>query len=353
MGYPRILIDLEKIGSNTQEIRNLCKDIQIVGVTKLVLGEPKIAKIFLENGINMIGDSRLKNIVKMREARIGGPFQLLRIPMPSELKSAVEIVDEILVSDPKVAVMLDSLCEKYGKNLQIIYMIDLGDLREGVWYEKAVEEITETFHKLKHVTLKGIGTNLGCYGGVLPSVENMNLLVSLKREIESSIGKEVFVSGGSTVTLKMVEEKTLPKEINQLRIGEALLLGTDATGNRDIPYLSQETMILEAEVIEVDYKPSVPVGQRGCDAFGRVPVFEDKGRRKRIILAIGEQDVKPDGLKPLVKEMEVLHASSDHLIVDVTQCEKEFNIGDIVQFRMSYGCALRALTSPYVEKVYI
>lgn len=353
--FPRLLIDLDKIAYNSRKIAELChrNNIELVGVTKLVLANPKLAKVFKENGIDKIGDSRLKNIINLVQNKIPGPFQLLRIPMISELPIAVKYVDEFLVSMPDVAHEIDKIASELQKNVQLIYMIDVGDLREGVWFENAIDEIYTVAKKLSCAMLTGIGTNVGCYGGVLPTIQNMTTLVNIKMELERLLGYELKVSGGSTVTLKMLEDGTLPSEITQFRVGEGLILGTDATGDRDIPYLSQDTVILEAEVIEVDYKPSVPHGEIGKDAFGRTPYFEDRGHIKRIILAIGEQDVKPDGLKPIEPNMRVLHASSDHLIVDVTECSRNFKVGDIVKFRMSYGCALRAFTSPYVEKVFI
>ncbi|WP_448376977.1 alanine/ornithine racemase family PLP-dependent enzyme [Fervidobacterium sp.] len=353
--YPRIIINLKSIEENALNISNLCHShgIELVGVTKLALGNTSIAKAMKKGGIDKIGESRLKNIINLHQNGVPGPFQLLRIPMISEIPRAVKIVDEFLVSMPQTVYEIDKHAGLIDRNVSIIYMIDVGDLREGVWFDKAIEEIISVAKNLKHVLLRGIGTNVGCYGGVLPTQENMNLLLRIKDELERFFGYELIVSGGSTVTLKLLEENYLPKGINQFRVGEGIILGTDATGDRDIPYLKQDTVILEAEVIEVDYKPSVPVGEIGKDAFGRTPHFEDKGYRKRIILAVGEQDVKPDGLIPLENGLNVLHASSDHLIVDVSESEKEFTVGDIVQFRMSYGCALRAFTSPYVEKILI
>ncbi|SHH36658.1 alanine/ornithine racemase family PLP-dependent enzyme [Thermosipho atlanticus] len=354
MSYPRLIIDLEKIYQNALTLQNLCgkNNIELVGVTKLVLGDPKIAWVLKKAGIKILGDSRLSNIKRMVQNNIPGPFQLLRIPMLSEIEEVVNYVDEILVSEEETVLKVEEVAKKYDKNIQIIYMIDVGDLREGIWYEEAPEKILNLSKRLSTVTIRGIGTNLGCFGGVLPTKENMNILVKIKKYLEKKLGKKLIVSGGNTVALKLVESGELPSEINQFRIGEALLLGTDATGHREISYLSQDTVILEAEIIEIDYKPSIPVGKIGRDSMGRIPHFEDKGWRKRLILAMGEQDIDPTGLKPFDKELEILHASSDHTIVDITNSSQQYKLGDIVKFRMSYGCALRAFTSPYIEKIY-
>ncbi|MBO8160822.1 MAG: alanine/ornithine racemase family PLP-dependent enzyme [Thermosipho sp. (in: Bacteria)] len=354
MSYPRLIINLEKIYQNAYTLQKICEknDIELVGVTKLVLGDPQIAQVLKEAGINKLGDSRLINIKKMIKNKISGPFQLLRIPMISELEEVIKYVDEILVSEIETAIIIEELAKKYDKNIQIIFMIDVGDLREGLWYEDAPKKIEKLAQKLKTAKLRGIGTNLGCFGGVLPTVDNMNLMIEIKKYLEEKLGKELIISGGNTVALNLLETGNLPKGINQFRVGEALLLGTDATGHRDIPYLSQDTVILESEIIEIDYKPSVPVGEIGRDSMGRIPHFEDKGWRKRAILAMGEQDIDPRGLKPFDEKLEILHASSDHTIVDISDSENDYSLGNIIRFHMSYGCALRAFTSPYVEKIY-
>jgi predicted amino acid racemase len=353
--FPKLFVNLKKIRENAEKLlETLSKlNIELVAVTKLTLGDPIIAKTLKDAGVIKIGESRLKNIKRMIENNVPGPFQLLRIPMASELEDAVLLTDEILISEEKVAYMIDEIAKKYDKNIELIYMIDVGDLREGIWYEKAAYTIEKVAKKLKMAKIVGIGTNVGCFGGVLPTKENLNILVEIKDYLDGKLNTNLKISGGSTVTLSLIENNELPSKINQFRIGEGILLGTDATGNRDIPYLSQDTIILEAEVVEVDYKPSVPVGEVGRDSMGRIPHFEDFGWRNRIILAIGEQDIDSSGLKPFDEKLKVLHASSDHTIIDYTDSNKKYSIGDTLKFHLSYGAALRAFTSPFVKKEYI
>ena len=148
--------------------------------------------------------------------------------------------------------------------------------------------------------------------------------------------------------LKLLEEGTLPRGINHLRVGEALLLGTDSTGMRTIPYLNQETMEIRAQVVELRRKPSVPRGTVGVDAFGAVPSFEDRGNRRRAILALGKQDVRLEGLTPLEPGVEILGGSSDHLVCDVEEVPA-LQLGDVLTFRPNYGAMLAAATSPYLD----
>jgi len=105
----------------------------------------------------------------------------------------------------------------------------------------------------------------------------LDKLVQVGRELEELLGYKLEIySGGGTSSLALVEKGIMPLGINQLRVGEAILLGSDVTGRRSIPYLHRDTMVLEAEVIELGRKPSVPIGAVGADAFGNVPTFVDK-----------------------------------------------------------------------------
>ena len=56
---------------------------------------------------------------------------------------------------------------------------------------------------------------------------------------------------------------------------------------------------------------------------------------------------------PLDEKVDVLGASSDHLILDVTKSDREYKVGDTVQFTLEYGAVLRLATSEYVTKEFI
>ena len=353
MSYPRLIIDLDKIHKNAVKIHSMCSrhGVEVVGVTKVVCGDPTVARTLLDSGIEILGDSRLKNIERMKANGINSKFMLLRIPMLSELRKAVELVDVFLVSELEVVKVLSDLSKKVGMRRQIIYMVDLGDLREGVWFENSIDEIVSA-SRFSGVELVGIGTNLGCYGGIIPTPEKMKQLVEIARVLRSKNVNVKIVSAGNTAALPLIEMDELPNEVNQYRIGEAIMLGTDATNNRTIEYLERETFILEVEIVEIKIKPSIPVGKIGKDSFGRTPRFEDRGNIKRAILAIGEQDVDSKGIFPMDKRAKVLHASSDHMIVDISESDVDYRIGDKMCFLLNYSSLLRSMTSQYVEKIF-
>lgn len=354
MQYPKLVANKEALVYNAQKVIKMCHDakIELTAVVKVTGGNPEFAKMYLELGADMIGDSQISNVINMRHAGVKGPFMLLRVPMLSEIEEVVENVDVALVSELKTTRILGEEASRHGKTQKILYMIDVGDLREGVWYEKAVEEVVRA-SKIKSIELYGVGTNLGCYGGVIPDVENMTILSKIADEIKSQGVELKVVSGGNTSALYLVENGILPKGINSYRVGEALVLGNDVTNGRAFSFLRQDTFTLWAEIVELKTKPSLPQGKIGRDAMGRIPIFEDRGKRLKAIIAIGEQDVPSDGLKPLDKGIQVLHASSDYTILDVTDCKKEFEIGDKIGFNLTYAALLHTMTSKYVVKEMI
>ena len=350
MHYPRIEINLEKIKSNTEIMVKACKKrgISVAGVTKVFCGNPDIARAYIEGGGELLADSRVENFKKLSELPI--PKMLLRIPAKSQVEDVVRFADISLVSEPSIVKELSMEALKQNKTHSIILMIDLGDLREGIFFEDEVYEAIDEILALPEIMFQGIGTNLSCYGGVIPTEEILEKRLNIKDKIKSQYKLSVpIVSGGNSGVLSLFEKAQMPDEINQLRLGAALTMGI-GLNDEPIPGLFGDAFPLLTEVIEIRNKPSVPVGEIGLDAFGNKPTFKDKGIRRRAICNIGRQDIDPKNLIPTDSSIEVLGGSSDHLILDVTRSEKSYAIGDIISFHVTYGGCLSAMTSEYVSK---
>ncbi|SEF77432.1 Predicted amino acid racemase [Caloramator fervidus] len=354
MGYPMIEIDSHKIKENTKIMVKECHDrgIQVAGVTKIFAGNTKIVKALIEGGVDMLADSRIENLIRYKNFDI--PKMLIRIPMKSQAKTIVKYSDMALVSEIETIYELNKYAKLENKIYKIILMIDVGDLREGIFYKNR-EEILNTVEKileLDNIELFGIGTNLCCYGGVIPTKENLLELVNIKKYLEDKFGINISViSGGNSENIDIMRNGEMPKEINQLRLGVALSMGIGLF-DKPVEGLYTNTAKLYAEVVEIKFKPSVPIGIIGVDAFGRKPQFEDKGIMKRAICAIGKQDIFPEFLIPCNENIKILGASSDHLILDVTNVEK-LRVGDAVEFYLTYGGFLAAMNSKYVKKKII
>ena len=350
---PKLYVDLKKVTHNARTVATKAREygIDIFGVGKGLAGRPEVATALLAGGCVGIGDSRLENIRAMRDAGIRADFMLLRLPQISRARETVELCDISLNSELDTLRSLSRHATELGKEHRVVLMVDLGDLREGVWPD-GLKNLTRAAAALPGLRVWGLGTNLTCYGGVIPDSHNMSHLVTLAAEAQDILGHRIEVSGGNSGILNMLFGGQLPSGITHLRIGEGILLGLEALNRQPLPGTFTDTCRLEAEVIELQAKPSVPVGALGQDAFGEYPTFVDRGVRKRAILAIGRQDVSIDGLRPLLPGAIVLGASSDHLLLDVEE-SPAIRVGDRLGFTPGYGSMLALATSNYVETIFV
>ncbi len=352
MAYPALVIDTKKIKHNTQVIARLLDEqgIRLVGVAKGTCANRWVVETMVSGGAKAIADSRIDNLRRIKEWGYKGETILLRSPGLSQCKEAVLYADTSLNSEVSIVRELGKAAMSLGTTHQVVLMIELGDLREGVLIDKA-PEVAFKMAQVPGIKLIGIGTNMSCYGAVIPTRDKMNLLLDTKQEIEKAIQSPLArVSGGTSANMTLVLNKEMPKGITELRIGESILLGTEAVNREPVSGCCQDAFTLKAEVIEVQRKPSKPIGEIGQDAFGDVPVFEDRGIRTRAILAVGRQDVDPSDLRPLAKGVEIIGASSDHLICDVEDAGDSIHVGKILSFGVSYNTLLKASTSAYVSK---
>ena len=348
--YPQLEFDLALLRSNADAVISRCRGmgIRVCGVVKGVDGMPEAARVLRAAGAEELGTSRLEQVAKCRAAGVPGPWLLIRIPGLTELPDVVALCETSLQSEWPTLLALEEECLRQNKTHRVIVMTDLGDLREGFWDKKELVDVCERVEReLPHVHLAGIGVNLTCYGSTKPTPEKMNELVGLARQVEQRIGRKLeIVSGGATSSFTLVHWGTMPAGVNHLRIGEAILLGKDSQvdwGIRDMDYLRMDALTLRAEVVEVKDKPTYPIGEFAIDAFGRKPVYEDRGIRRRAILALGRADVgELESLIPREPGLTVIGGSSDHCIVDVEDCPRRLQVGDIVEFSLCYSHMLYA-----------
>ena len=348
--YPQLEFDLALLRSNADAVISRCRGmgIRVCGVVKGVDGVPEAARVLRAAGAAELGTGRLEQVAKCRAAGVPGPWLLIRIPGLTELPDVVALCETSLQSEWPTLLALEEECLRQNKTHRVIVMTDLGDLREGFWDKKELVDVCERVERdLPHVQLAGIGVNLTCYGSTKPTPEKMNELVELARQVEQRIGRKLeIVSGGATSSFTLVHWGTMPAGVNHLRIGEAILLGKDLQvdwGIRDMDYLRMDALTLRAEVVEVKDKPTYPIGEFAIDAFGRKPVYEDRGIRRRAILALGRADVgELESLIPREPGLTVIGGSSDHCIVDVEDCPRRLQVGDIVEFSLCYSHMLYA-----------
>lgn len=350
MSAPRLEIDLNKLQHNARTLieRLGNRGISVTGVTKSTLGSPEIAGALLSAGVHALGDSRIENIEAMRRASVVAPMTLIRAPMLSQAERVVAYADVSFNTELDVIRALSSAARKAQRMHGIVLMIELGDLREGIMPAGLKSTVRETLC-LPNIVLRGIGTNLACRCGVSPDARNMAELSAFADSIEATFGLTLdIVSGGNSANLQWALSGSDIGRINDLRLGESILLGREPLYRQPVDGLFTDAITLIAEVIESKVKPSQPWGEIAQTAFGEQAPATERGSISQAILAIGRQDTDPCGLNP-PPEMEILGASSDHLIIDssrVPQC-----VGDEVTFQLNYSALVRAMTSPFVAKI--
>ena len=358
--YPVLEVNLKKLYNNTKIVTRLCEDygIKVAGIIKGFGGIEEGAEEMAKGGCYQIGSSRIEQLKALKDRGFEIPLLLVRIPMMCEIEDVVRYSDISLVSEKETLNLLNKEAKKQNKTYGVVLMYDLGDLREGVFFKEELIQLAEYVeYESQNLYLEGIGSNLSCYGSVAPATENLNQLADAAIEIEEKLDRKLnIVSGGGTTTLPLMVRGGVPKKINHLRIGEGINNTQDLPlyWDTNIEGLDPDVFILKAQIVELNEKPTHPIGQLMVNAFGDLPHYEDRGIRKRAIVALGNQDLGDSArLIPRNKDIVVLGASSDHTILDVHDCKKEFKIGDIIEFNILYQAMLMTTLSDYVHKKII
>ncbi len=350
--YPRVTIDLKALKENCIMMKEYAKKNGInliMPVVKVAAGDLEVANIFVEAGFEYLGDSRIENLIKFKDLPV--KKLLLRIPSLSQIEDTIKYSNMVLVSELETVLALNIEAKRQNKKIEIIFMFDLGDLREGIYYKNDYEEIINRVLKLENINFKGIGTNLTCYGGLVPSKKILNRLVKIKNNIELKFDIKLdIISGGNSSSVFLFDKQEIPQDINSLRIGEAIFFGKETAYSTEIANFNHDIFTLEAEIVEAKIKPSIPDGETSYNSFGEMVNIEDKGLMKRAILAIGKQDVQLNNIFPKDKKIKIIGGSSDHLILDITNTN--YKMGDIVKFSMNYPGLLHLMNSSYVGKFY-
>lgn len=344
----RLEIDLDKIGDNARELvrRTSQRHISVTAVTKAFLGCPEIARVICSAGVVSLGDSRIENLERMRSARIEAPLLLLRSPMPSQIDRIVRADAMSVNTEIDVLSALASAARSSGRVHDVLIMVELGDLREGVMPDQLHDTVRHVLG-LSALRFRGVGANLACRNGIEPSEENMAELSAMVASVETTFGIAVeIVSGGNSANLDWALSSSDPGRINNLRIGESVLLGREPLHRRPIEGLHPDAFTLVGEVIESKRKPTKPWGRTGQNSFGETPRTDDRGVIWQTILAIGRQDTDTADLAA-PEGVEILAASSDHLIAETAD---RMSCGDEIRFEPGYSALLRSMTSPFVTQ---
>ena len=358
MSAPRLEIRLDRVRHNALSLTGQLgrRGISVCGVTKASLGSPEIAHEYLVAGVRSLGDSRIENIETLRRAGITAEMMLIRTPMLSQVDRVVASADLSLNSELEVIARLADAALAQQKVHGVVLMVELGDLREGV-LAADLSELTERVLALPGVRVRGIGTNLACQSGVIPDEDKMAELSGLAEALERSFGITLdVISGGNSANLAWaLRDSTEVGRVNHLRLGESLLLGREPLGRTVVAGLRADAIILVGEVIEAKSKPAAPWGERAQSAFGALEESDHASSAtdlvgKRVLVALGRQDVDVDGLSA-PPGYEILGSSSDHLVLQAQGALPA--IGSELRFELNYSALMRSMASSFVTRHYL
>ncbi len=322
-------------------------------VTKMLCGNTLFINEVERLGPTELCDSRVSNLKKIKKAYPSIQTVYIKPPAKRSIKSIVEWADVSFNTELQTIQWLSEEAVRQNKLHKVLIMIELGDLREGVLGEDLIDFYAQVFN-LPHITIVGIGANLNCLNGVMPSVDKLIQLSLYKQLIEAKFQVEMpWVSGGTSVVIPLVERKLIPKGINHFRVGETLFFGVDLFKEGPMTGFNTDVFKLFAEIIEITEKSSVPNGELAANPSGEVYEIkeEDYGKTsERAILDIGLLDIQPHFLETEDPEIEIEGASSDMLIMDLKENSSNYKVGDLICFKLKYMGALGLMNSNYIEK---
>lgn len=359
--YPVLEVNLAAIRNNA---RVLCeffaaRGVSVAGVIKFSDGAVNIARAYHEGGCSEIAASRIAHLLRIKRALPAVRTMLIRIPMPSEVSDVVRGADISLNSEEDTLRALNAAARRLGRTHGVVLMLDVGDLREGVTSADALCALALVVEReLTSLSLLGIGTSYACFGGLMPTAENLGVLAEAAKRVEDTIGRKLqMVSGGSTVNLTLLANGIeMPPAITHLRLGGSIANPGTIRRSRGVtlPGMREDAFTLTAELVEVMQKPSCPPGGPGRNWAGDAVGFEDRGLRMRAILALGGQDVG-DAAKLIPRDagVQVIGCSSDHTILDVTDSTRQWRPGDTISFSLNYAPLLYAFATRHVSIHYI
>ena len=210
---PRLEIYTDRIETNARAVIGLCREhgVRVACVTKVIGAHPAILHALEDAGADMIADSRVRNLESIADAGLTLPVLLLRSPTPSRVVDVVRSAEYSLNSSAETIELLSRAAGLLRRTHKVIIMVDLGDLREGVWPDRVVSVVREAAD-CANVEIVGLGTNLACYGGVIPTPENMKMLVDLRDACREATDLPSIRSGGNSANLPLLAGGGRPRK---------------------------------------------------------------------------------------------------------------------------------------------
>jgi predicted amino acid racemase len=361
-----LLISTKKIQNNIKYLSDYFQSNNIHWslVTKVFSGDKEFLKHVLTDDIikkiDSVGDSRLTSLKNLKEVNPGMRTIYIKPPAKMYADEIIKYADISLNSSFTTIIALNNSAKKLNKIHQIIIMVELGELREGIKRTELMSFYEKVF-KLSNIDIIGIGSNLGCMYGVEPSYDKLLQLSLYKELISAKFNKNLkYVSGGTSITLPLIENNSVPKDINHFRIGEAIFFGVSPLDNKQFKELSIDAFEFTANIIELEEKKIIPDGIISDGNIGHSADFDMQDitvTTTKAILDFGLLDVDQKDIEFIDESLQYVGITSDMLVIDIGKNKtkdgsQKYKIGDKIRFKPNYMAVARLLNSKFIDKKY-
>jgi predicted amino acid racemase len=322
------------LGSNSEVIKELLKSEEI-------------------SQLHSIGDSHLSGLKAVKEINPHMKTLYIKPPALPYIQDIIKYSDISVNTSRNTIYALNKEAEKQKKIHQIIIMIEMGELREGVLRDQVLNFYEAVFN-LPNIEVIGLGTNLGCMFGVQPNFDKLLQLTLYKQLIEVSFKQKLdLISGGSSITLPMLNDNKIPSEINHFRLGEASFLGISPLNNEPFLDLNTNTFEFNSYIVELKKKDNEPDGIIGDSNVGTTGDITNQGESYKAIVDFGSLDVNPNYLKPIKEDIKFFGNSSDMTVFDVGHNKLKLKEADAITFIPNYMGVANLMNSRFVDKEII
>lgn len=334
-------------------------------ITKVFSGDKEFLKRLLTpdivKRIHSVGDSRLTSLKNLKEVDQNLTTIYIKPPAKTYVDDVVRYADISSNTSYETIVELNKAAKKQDKIHKVIIMIEMGELREGVNREELQEFYNRVFD-LSNIEVIGLGSNLGCMFGVEPSYDKLLQLVLYKEIIELKHESNLeLVSGGTSITLPMVEQGNIPPEINHFRIGEAAFFGMSPYRNERFLELKTNAFKFYCNIIELEQKKIVPDGVINEANIGHTADVDEEDETQmafKAILDFGILDVDQEDLESTDSNLEFVGITSDMTVVSVGDNKDEngnpvYKVGQELMLKPNYLAVARLLNSRFIDKEFV
>lgn len=359
----KITINSRKILDNISLIDDLMSayGLQWSLMTKVLSGNSEVLKSILSadvcSKVHSFGDSRLSSLAMIKEILPNAKTMYIKPPAISMVDEVIRFADISLNTSFDTIEALSYEALKQEKKHQIVIMIEMGELREGVMHDNLITFYDSVF-KLPNIEVIGIGTNLGCLYGIEPTYDKLIQLSLYKELIEAKFNTKInLVSGGTSITLPLIRSGKVPRAVNHFRIGEAAFLGMTPFDNSRFESLHTDAFEYHAQIVEIEEKHYIPEGNITDASIGHTVMKNYSPNKKsyRALLDFGILDVDTSELEPIDDDVDFIGTTSDLSVYDLGINENDsgetvYKVGDEIVFNPSYMGVARLMTSKFIDK---